>query len=61
MPERTRLPDCPICGNSADPALRPFCSARCADIDLGRWLTGQYQLPDVEGDDAVGGEGSDRE
>jgi endogenous inhibitor of DNA gyrase (YacG/DUF329 family) len=24
---------------------RPFCSRRCADVDLGRWLTGQYRLP----------------
>ena len=23
----------------------PFCSARCADVDLGRWLTGQYAIP----------------
>jgi endogenous inhibitor of DNA gyrase (YacG/DUF329 family) len=34
------------------PALRPFCSVRCADMDLGRWLTGEYRisspLPDEE-------------
>jgi len=24
---------------------RPFCSRRCADIDLGRWLTGSYVIP----------------
>ena len=33
---------CPICGRAATPDSRPFCSPRCADIDLGRWLTGQY-------------------
>jgi endogenous inhibitor of DNA gyrase (YacG/DUF329 family) len=35
---------CPICGKPADPKLRPFCSARCADIDLHRWLTGGYSI-----------------
>ncbi len=36
---------CPVCGKPAAPKLRPFCSARCADIDLGRWFTGQYRVP----------------
>lgn len=36
---------CPICGRPATAAHRPFCSARCADIDLGRWLTGHYVVP----------------
>lgn len=36
---------CPICGKPADPAVRPFCSPRCARIDLGRWLGGDYRLP----------------
>ena len=36
---------CPICTAPADPRFRPFCSRRCADIDLGRWFTGQYALP----------------
>jgi uncharacterized protein len=35
---------CPVCGKPADPKLRPFCSARCADIDLHRWLTGGYSI-----------------
>jgi len=35
---------CPICGRPADPASPPFCSARCADVDLGRWFTGQYRI-----------------
>lgn len=39
------MPRCPICGKPAAPDSRPFCSRRCAEIDLGRWLTGQYQLP----------------
>jgi hypothetical protein len=36
---------CPICGKPAAPALAPFCSKRCADIDLGRWLKGGYAIP----------------
>ncbi len=41
MPE----PRCPICEKPATPTNRPFCSKRCADVDLGRWLTGQYVIP----------------
>jgi uncharacterized protein len=43
-PARSPRP-CPICERPADPKFRPFCSARCADVDLGRWLTGQYAIP----------------
>lgn len=39
---------CPICGRPIDPKIRPFCSKRCADIDLQRWLTGRYAAPAVE-------------
>ncbi len=44
---------CPICRKPTDPTWRPFCSRRCADVDLGRWLTGSYVLPDppAENDD----------
>lgn len=48
---------CPICGKPADPELRPFCSRRCANVDLHRWLSGSYVLPAVaegEGDDDYG-------
>lgn len=43
---------CPICQKPADPAFRPFCSRRCADVDLARWLKGSYTIPGppVEGD-----------
>ena len=37
---------CPICAKDSDPKYRPFCSRRCADVDLGRWLTGSYAIPD---------------
>ena len=36
---------CPICGKPHSPDHRPFCSKRCADIDLGRWLKGRYAVP----------------
>lgn len=37
---------CPICRKPNYPQYRPFCSRRCADVDLGRWLTGAYRIPD---------------
>jgi endogenous inhibitor of DNA gyrase (YacG/DUF329 family) len=36
---------CPVCGRPADPGFRPFCSARCRQVDLGRWLAGDYAVP----------------
>lgn len=36
---------CPICTRSTEPAVRPFCSKRCADVDLKRWLSDDYILP----------------
>lgn len=36
---------CPICGRKPDARFRPFCTARCADVDLGRWLTESYRIP----------------
>ncbi|HEY3637366.1 MAG TPA: DNA gyrase inhibitor YacG [Rhizomicrobium sp.] len=42
---------CPICNKPQDAGFRPFCSRRCADIDLGRWLKGGYAIPAVETDD----------
>ena len=36
---------CPVCGRPAAPALRPFCSERCRQVDLGRWLAGDYAIP----------------
>lgn len=35
---------CVLCGKLADPAHRPFCSRRCADVDLHRWLGGVYRI-----------------
>jgi endogenous inhibitor of DNA gyrase (YacG/DUF329 family) len=36
---------CPICGKPAEAAYRPFCSKRCANVDLQRWLSGAYVIP----------------
>jgi endogenous inhibitor of DNA gyrase (YacG/DUF329 family) len=45
---------CPVCRKPTDPDHKPFCSQRCADVDLGRWLTEAYTVPakpDVEEED----------
>ena len=39
---------CPICGRPAAADHRPFCSRRCADLDLQRWLSGRYAIPAVD-------------
>ena len=36
---------CPICNKPTQPAYRPFCSKRCADVDLQRWFSGRYAVP----------------
>lgn len=47
---------CPICRKAPPEAsVRPFCSRRCADVDLQRWLSGAYRLP-VEDEDDAGAE-----
>jgi len=50
---------CPICAKPEALEFRPFCSRRCADVDLNRWFTGRYvvpgQAPGDEGDDADAG------
>jgi uncharacterized protein len=42
---------CPICGKPGQTVTSPFCSRRCADIDLGRWLKGSYAIPGKPEDD----------
>jgi len=39
---------CPVCGKPADEKYRPFCSKRCANIYLGRWLKESYRVPTDE-------------
>jgi len=54
---QTSIRPCPICNKPEAQKFRPFCSRRCADVDLSRWLKGTYaipadeQVPDVIGDD----------
>jgi uncharacterized protein len=51
---------CPICGKPVEPRFRPFCSRRCADVDLHRWLSGAYTVAVVETDDIPEGEANER-
>jgi len=45
---------CPICGKPEAERFRPFCSARCKDVDLHRWFSGAYAIPAAESaDDSV--------
>ena len=48
MSEENNIPKinskCPICGKTSDFNYRPFCSKRCADVDLNRWLSGVYKI-----------------
>lgn len=44
---------CPICGRPSAESVHPFCSKRCADVDLQRWLGGVYAIPGEEGEDLV--------
>lgn len=41
---------CPICKKPSDPKYKPFCSKRCADVDLGKWLNGSYAIAASEED-----------
>ncbi|MCV0370243.1 DNA gyrase inhibitor YacG [Filomicrobium sp.] len=41
---------CPICGSATEERWRPFCSRRCADVDLARWMSGRYAIPGGDAD-----------
>lgn len=41
---------CPMCEKDSDAKYRPFCSKRCADLDLGKWLSGSYAIPSAAQD-----------
>jgi uncharacterized protein len=43
--ERPAAKPCPNCRKPSVERFRPFCSARCADVDLNRWLSGSYAIP----------------
>lgn len=64
--EKTKSPSgggrCPICGKPTLHAVRPFCSRRCADIDLARWASGTYVIAGGQADaDEDGDEGFAKE
>lgn len=46
-----KTPRCPQCGKPREQEFRPFCSRRCRDLDLGKWLNGAYAIPAVEADE----------
>jgi endogenous inhibitor of DNA gyrase (YacG/DUF329 family) len=48
MPDAKNRAVCPICGKSTDERRKPFCSKRCADVDLHRWFAGVYAAPVTE-------------
>jgi uncharacterized protein len=48
MPAPPKRSACPICRKPVDVMFRPFCSRRCADVDLNRWLSGVYAVPVTE-------------
>jgi uncharacterized protein len=50
---------CPICDRPSEDKYRPFCSRRCADVDLARWLRGAYAIPD-EAESEDGDEGAEK-
>ena len=58
-PENEPRKACPICRKPSVKPFTPFCSKRCADIDLGRWLKGVYSIPVSEAEDTEEGEMSD--
>ena len=43
-----KQPKCPICAKPSAAEFRPFCSKRCADVDLGKWLNEGYRIPTSE-------------
>ncbi|WP_284179616.1 DNA gyrase inhibitor YacG [Rhabdaerophilum sp. SD176] len=53
-PTLIRAPRCPICERLTIQQFRPFCSKRCADVDLSRWLNGIYAVPERDEDEGDG-------
>lgn len=52
MTRSAESPACVMCGRPSVEAYQPFCSKRCADLDLQRWLTGGYVIPGGDDDDS---------
>lgn len=51
LTRKRKARSCPVCGVLADQKFVPFCSSRCADLDLGKWLNGVYSVPVVNLDE----------
>jgi endogenous inhibitor of DNA gyrase (YacG/DUF329 family) len=60
-PDVPRVRACPICGKPAEAQFRVFCSQRCADVDLNRWLSGVYAVPGKEDEEEDGSEAPERD
>ena len=45
---------CPICGKPSSEKAKPFCSDRCKDVDLNRWLSGSYAIPGRDNEEDQG-------
>ena len=54
MPSLAPATPCPICRRPAEEAFKPFCSKRCRDVDLHRWMSGVYAVPVKEDEDGDG-------
>lgn len=52
-----KMDRCPVCSKPVSDEYRPFCSKRCADVDLSRWLGGKYAIPGEPADDGEEFEG----
>jgi len=52
LPLRAKRP-CPICGRDSQRDAYPFCSKRCKDVDLHRWLSNSYAIPAVETEESA--------
>jgi endogenous inhibitor of DNA gyrase (YacG/DUF329 family) len=58
--DAAQVPACPVCGKPRSQDYHPFCSKRCADVDLGRWLKGTYVIPGEPDADEDGAGNGDR-
>lgn len=59
MSTQSTSKDCPVCGKPTVKDHAPFCSARCKDVDLNRWLSDGYSIPGTPDDDSEGTENPD--
>lgn len=50
-PPVAKVARCPICKSESAPKFKPFCSKRCADIDLGKWFAGSYAIAGTDDDE----------